>query len=228
MPTLDSLRKSYEAGALNERDVAQNPLLQLQRWLDEAIASGSAVTPEPNAMTLSTVEINVEPGKPDGIPRPASRIVLIKGLDADPLTGGIAWFTNYDSRKGRALAANPFASLQFHWVLMERQVRIEGRVEKVDRAASEAYFNSRPLGSRVGAWASPQSQTIASRQVLENNEAAFLLANEKNPLLCPPHWGGYKLVPDRVEFWQGRTSRLHDRLEYRLVNGVWQVQRLAP
>jgi pyridoxamine 5'-phosphate oxidase len=170
--------------------------------------------PEPNAMTLATVGS-------DG--RPSTRIVLIKGFDAQ----GIVWYTNYDSRKGRELADNPFAALQFHWVELERVVRIEGRVEKVSADESDAYFRSRPLDSRLGAWASPQSQVISSRAVLVANAAKAAALHGLSPSR-PPHWGGYRLLPDTWEFWQGRKSRLHDRLRYRLVDGTWTRERLAP
>lgn len=206
-----SLRKSYERDALDEEASAADPLTQFDTWLQQAIAGQ---LPEPNAMTLATV------GE-DG--RPSSRVVLIKGYDAR----GIVWYTNYDSRKGRELAAHPFASLQFHWVELERVVRIEGRVEKTSAEESDAYYATRPLDSRLGAWASPQSQVIASRAVLVANAAKAAATHGLHPPR-PPHWGGYRLVPDRWEFWQGRKSRLHDRLRYRLQDGQWQRERLAP
>lgn len=213
-----SLRKSYERAELSEDASHDNPLQQFEQWLNEAIA---AQVPEPNAMTLATVDSQL---------RPSTRIVLVKGFDAR----GITWFTNYESRKGLALAGNPFAALQFHWVELERVVRIEGRVEKVSTEESDAYFDSRPLDSRIGAWASPQSQVISSRSVLVANAAKFGAKFMLQPPR-PPHWGGYRLVPDQWEFWQGRKSRLHDRLRYRLhglptesEQALWTRERLAP
>ncbi|MDC8786930.1 pyridoxamine 5'-phosphate oxidase [Roseateles koreensis] len=211
MSKLSDIRKSYEQGELDEHLSAAEPLAQFQLWLDEALASK---IPEPNAMTVATVG-------PNG--HPSTRIVLIKSYDAR----GIVWFTNYDSRKGRELAENPNAALQFHWVELERVVRIEGRVERVDAAESDAYFHSRPLDSRLGAWASPQSQVIESRAVLVSNAAKVALTQGLNPER-PPHWGGYRLVPQRWEFWQGRKSRLHDRICYREADGRWIKERLAP
>ncbi|MBL0092247.1 MAG: pyridoxamine 5'-phosphate oxidase [Piscinibacter sp.] len=205
------LRKSYERGELDESASHADPLQQFELWMQQAL---SAELPEPNAMTVATVGA-------DG--RPSTRVVLIKGYDAR----GIVWFTNYDSRKGRELAGHPFAALQFHWVELERVVRIEGRVEKVDAAESDAYFKTRPLDSRIGAWASPQSQVIESRTVLVANAARYGAQFLLNPPR-PPHWGGYRLVPDRWEFWQGRKSRLHDRLRYRHDAGRWVRERLAP
>jgi pyridoxamine 5'-phosphate oxidase len=212
MSKLSDLRKSYEQGELDEEQVAGQPLQQFKTWLNEALAAG---VPEPNAMTLATVG-------PEG--RPSTRIVLIKDIDER----GLVWYTNYESRKGRELAAHPFAALQFHWVEMERVVRIEGRVEQVDAAQSDAYFRSRPLDSRLGAWASPQSQVISSRAVLVANAAKAAAQHGLNPER-PPHWGGYRLLPERWEFWQGRKSRLHDRLSYKLqADGSWLRERLAP
>ena len=212
MSKLSDLRKSYELGELDETQVADRPLAQFKLWLEQALA---AELPEPNAMTLATVGA-------DG--RPSTRIVLIKDCDER----GIVWYTNYDSRKGRELAVHPFAALQFHWVELERVVRIEGRVEQVDAAQSDAYYRSRPLDSRLGAWASPQSQVISSRAVLVANAAKAAVQHGLNPER-PPHWGGYRLLPERWEFWQGRKSRLHDRISYRLGDaGQWLRERLAP
>ena len=208
---LAELRKSYERDELDERSCAEDPLRQFETWLDQAL---KAQLPEPNAMTLATVG-------PDG--RPSTRIVLIKGLDAR----GLVWFTNYDSRKGRELAHQPQAALQFHWVELERVVRVEGRVEKVSAEESDAYYATRPLDSRIGAWASPQSQPISSRAALVANAAKAAARYGLNPPR-PSHWGGYRLIPDRWEFWQGRRSRLHDRVRYSLEAGRWVRQRLAP
>ena len=205
------LRKSYEKAELSEDASAADPLKQIELWLNEAIHSE---VPEPNAMTLATVASNM---------RPSTRVVLIKGYDER----GIVWYTNYDSRKGQELAGNPFAALQFHWVELERVVRIEGRMEKISDAESDAYFHSRPLDSRIGAWASPQSQVIDGRTVLVTNAAKYAAQFMLNPPR-PPHWGGYRLVPDEWQFWQGRKSRLHDRLRYRLNEGDWIRERLAP
>jgi pyridoxamine 5'-phosphate oxidase len=211
-PSIADLRKSYERAELSEDASEANPLQQFDKWLKEAIASQ---VPEPNAMTLATVASNL---------RPSTRVVLVKGYDDH----GIVWYTNYESRKGHELAGNPFAALQFHWVELERTVRIEGRVEKVSDEESDTYFHSRPLDSRIGAWASPQSQVIESRTVLVTNAAKFGAQFMLRPPR-PPHWGGYRLVPDAWQFWQGRRSRLHDRLRYTLqADGQWLRERLAP
>ena len=207
-----ALRTSYERAELDEASAPADPMALFGQWLGEAIA---AKVPETNAMTLAT-------GGSDQ--RPSTRVVLIKGLDAR----GIVWYTNYDSRKGRELAGNPFAALQFHWVELERVVRIEGRVEKIAGSDSDAYFASRPLDSRIGAWASPQSEVISGRGVLVTNAARygarFLLQPPR-----PPHWGGYRLIPDNWQFWQGRRSRLHDRLRYtQQDDSSWLRDRLAP
>ena len=205
------LRKSYERDELDEAASADLPLAQFKIWLQQAI---TAQVPEPNAMTLATVGV-------DG--RPSTRIVLIKGVSER----GLDWYTNFNSRKGLELAGNPMAALQFHWVELERVVRIEGRVERVDAAEADAYFASRPLDSRLGAWASPQSQVISSRALLVAQAARYAAQFALSPPR-PPHWGGFRLVPDNWEFWQGRKSRLHDRLRYRLDQGRWVRERLAP
>jgi len=209
-----ALRKSYERDELDEEASAADPLLQFGTWFQQAL---KAELPEPNAMTLATVGA-------DG--RPSTRVVLIKGYD----DRGLVWYTNYHSRKGRELAHSPFAALQFHWVELERVVRIEGRVERTSATESDAYYASRPLDSRLGAWASPQSEVISSRAVLVANAAKAAAVHALQPPR-PPHWGGYRLLPDGWEFWQGRRSRLHDRLRYRPnpdQAGRWVRERLAP
>jgi len=209
---LAQMRKSYEQAALDERHALPTPLEQFQHWFDEAVKARAL---EPNAMTLATVGADA---------RPSTRVLLLKGADAQ----GLVWFTNYQSRKGQELAVNPFAAMQFFWGELERVVRIEGRVERVSESESDAYYRSRPLGSRIGAWASPQSQVLDSRDDLEAAWAARQQALGEDPPR-PAQWGGYRLVPDRWEFWQGRPSRLHDRLVYVLQSdGRWALQRLAP
>ena len=208
---LADLRKSYEREKLDEADVAQDPLEQFTRWMQQAI---DAQIPEPNAMTLATVSKEN---------RPSTRPVLIKGCDER----GIVWYTNYESKKARQISMNPWASLQFHWVELERVVRIEGKVEKVSTGESEAYYRSRPLDSRIAAWASPQSEVIPGRKALEERVEEFNQKFGENPPL-PPNWGGLRLVPERWEFWQGRKNRLHDRIVYRREKGNWLRERLAP
>jgi pyridoxamine 5'-phosphate oxidase len=214
MTTLADLRINYSRASLDEADAAPNPFAQFDRWFKEAL---DAKLPEPNTMTLATVG-------DDG--RPSARIVLIKGVDER----GFVFFTNYESRKGRDLAANPHAALLFYWIELERQVRIEGRIEKTSADESDRYFASRPLGSRIGAWASEQSAVIDSRATLEAREKAVNERYGENPPR-PPHWGGYRVVPDAIEFWQGRPSRLHDRLLYTrdaAAGSGWTISRLSP
>ncbi len=210
--SLADLRKDYKQASLSENEVAGDPVTQFTRWFEQAT---QANVPEPNAMSLATATS-------DG--RPSSRIVLIKGVD----DRGFCWFTDYDSKKGSDIAANPQAALLFHWVELERQVRIEGRVEKLSGQESDAYFHSRPLGSRQSASASAQSQPIENRTALEA-KLADVVARYADQPPRPDHWGGYRLVPDRLEFWQGRSSRLHDRIVYmRNADGTWSLSRLQP
>ena len=211
------LRNEYMRETLDESEVAPDPFRQFELWFAAAV---KAQLPEPNAMTLATV---------DAAGRPAARIVLLKMVDA----GGFAFFTNYQSRKGRELAANSAAALLFFWPELERQVRIEGVATPIDHAESADYFAGRPRPSQLGAWASPQSEPIEGRAALEARFAAVeaRYRDERSAVPCPPHWGGYRLVPDTVEFWQGRVSRLHDRIRYRRMGeraGAWVIDRLAP
>ena len=214
MTTLDlaALRRDYALATLEERDVDPDPIRQFERWFADAAA---ARVPEPNAMTLSTATR-------DGVP--SARIVLLKGVDAN----GFAFYTDYRSRKGAELAENPLAALTFLWKEIERQVRITGSVSRVSVEESEAYFRTRPPGSRLGAWASHQSAVLASREELEARvqDVAGRFPDGDVPL--PPHWGGFRVTPDEIEFWQGRPRRLHDRLLYRGGEGGWEISRLSP
>jgi pyridoxamine 5'-phosphate oxidase len=210
---LSDMRQEYTWSGLSEADMDADPLRQFEKWLEQALA---AHLPEPNAMTLATAT-------PDG--QPSARVVLLKAFDAS----GFTFFTNYDSRKGRELTANPRAALLFFWPQLQRQVRIEGTVERVAEAESDAYFRSRPLGSRLGAWASPQSEVIASRDVLEERMRELAQKFPDGDVPRPPHWGGYRVYPLTIEFWQGRPDRLHDRLRYQRMQPTgWRLERLSP
>ena len=207
-----NIRKDYTLRALELDEVADSPLEQFNHWLEEAI---TAQVNEPNAMNLATINSQN---------RPSSRIVLLKGLD-----NGFIFYTNYDSKKGRELQERPFAALNFCWPELERQVRIEGSVEKISEADSDQYFHSRPVSSQIGAWASPQSQAIPSRSFLEDREKQMALRFQTETLHRPPHWGGFRLLPTYFEFWQGRASRLHDRIVFeRLTTEEWTRKILAP
>lgn len=208
---LHDIREEYSKQELSESQCDSNPLKQFENWLNEAFA---AQVNEPTAMNIATIDAN---GKP------SARVVLLKEINQQ----GFVFFTNYQSRKGQAIAHHPFAAMTFFWPELERQVRIEGRIEKLPENESDAYFDSRPYTSRIGAWASEQSSVISSKNVLLARAAMF---GAKHPIKVPrpPHWGGYVLIPEYVEFWQGRPSRLHDRIAYQWKNGIWLKKRLAP
>ncbi len=210
--TLADLRKEYSLAGLVEKDLARDPFRQFEKWFQEAEA---AKLTEPNAMTLATV------GK-DG--RPSARTVLLKGLDGR----GFTFFSNYESRKGRELELNAHVALVFPWIALERQVIVEGAVTKISREESDAYFHSRPRASQLGAWVSQQSAIISGRSVLEESMKALEKKYAGAEVPLPPHWGGWRVAPETVEFWQGRRSRLHDRLRYRRNQDGWTVERLAP
>ena len=215
MPSREThARKSYERAALDEHGIDRDPFQQFTIWYDEAVAAG---LPEPEAMTLSTATLEGQP---------SARIVLLRGYDER----GFCFFSNYSSQKGQELAANPYAAVTFHWVELERQVRIAGRVEKVTEAERDAYFQSRPSQSRIGAWSSPQSNVISSRDALEEMFEKYQKQYlDETAIPRPEHWGGYRVIPERIEFWQGRPNRLHDRLRFiRIDQGPWTLQRLAP
>jgi pyridoxamine 5'-phosphate oxidase len=211
--TLAEIRTEYQAATLNESDVLANPFAQFDKWFTEALA---AKVLEVNAMTLCTAT-------PDG--KPSSRIVLLKAMDDN----GFTFFTNYHSEKGQMLAANPYAALNFFWGELERQVRIEGRVEKVSHEESDQYFASRPKTSQIGAWVSEQSREISGREALDKKLEELTAYYADKEVIRPPHWGGYRLLPTEIEFWQGRHSRLHDRLKYsKETEGAWKLARLSP
>lgn len=213
-PSLADMRRDYTRDGLDESQAPVEPWSLFQRWFDDALKTEQAPV-EPNAMVLSTV---------DAEGRPHSRVLLLKGVDEQ----GFTFFGNYASSKGQQMAARPYAAMNFFWPALERQVRIEGRIERLSEAESDAYYDVRPLGSRLGAWASPQSQVIGSRSELEARvrDVEQRFANEQPKR--PEFWGGYRLLPERIEFWQGRSSRLHDRINYRLENQKWLRERLAP
>lgn len=210
--TIQSMRQDYKAAKLNEQDIVKDPIQQFEKWFTEAI---EAEIFEPNVMTLATAD---KAGKPN------ARIVLLKGVDQN----GFSFYTNYLSQKGKEIKKNPYACLVFFWGELERQVRIEGKIEKLDKETSEAYFLSRPTDSQIGAIASPQSQVIANRAVLEAKVADTAKQFDGKTITKPAHWGGYIVKPTAIEFWQGRSNRLHDRIKYVFVNNEWKIERLAP
>lgn len=211
-PSIADMRKVYQLETLNESSVKNDPLLQFADWWQQAIASNIE---EPNAMILSTASATGTP---------SSRVVLLKGIEED----GFVFYTNYESRKAREITVNPQVSLLFFWKELERQVRIEGKIVRTSNAVSDAYFASRPAESRIGAWCSPQSQVIASRTLLDENVEKYTARFNDGQVPRPRFWGGYIVTPHRVEFWQGRPSRLHDRIQYRQSNDAWKIERLAP
>ncbi len=212
MPDLNEIRKEYTYSQLEIDNLDIDPIVQFRYWLNDAMKANVS---EPTAMVLSTVGT-------EGIP--SSRVVLLKNLDHD----GFTFFSNYESRKGIQIAHNPNASLLFFWPVIERQVRIEGRVAKTPRHISDEYFQSRPEGSKIGAWASPQSRTVPSREYLDNLQKDYEQLFKSKLLERPENWGGYKLFPHTIEFWQGRENRLHDRFEYKMNGNIWEIHRLAP
>lgn len=215
MSDLSDMRREYTKLGLREEDADPNPVRQFAHWFEQAVATNTGEVFEPNAMTLSTVT---------STGTPASRVVLLKGFD----DAGFVFFTNYESDKGRELEANPWAALCFWWPALERQVRITGKVSKVSRAESEAYFATRPRGSQLGAWVSRQSQVVSGRAALESELARLEKQYEGQPVPTPLHWGGYRVAPEVFEFWQGRPNRLHDRLRYRRDGQRWIIERLSP
>lgn len=211
--SLSDLRREYSLAGLKESDLDPSPFRQFDKWFQQALA---AELPEPNAMTLATSTL-------DG--KPSARVVLLKGFDKS----GFVFFTNYESQKGRELSENPHAALVFYWIELERQVRLSGRVSRVSVEESEEYFRSRPAGSQLGAWVSRQSQVVSGRKSLEDKLEELTQQYQTKPVPLPPYWGGYRLAPEMIEFWQGRPNRLHDRLRYTLQPGnSWLIERLSP
>jgi pyridoxamine 5'-phosphate oxidase len=211
--SLPDLRREFALAGLKESDLDPNPFKQFDKWFQQALAAGLS---EPNAMTLATAS-------PDG--KPSARVVLLKGCDER----GFVFFTNYESQKGRELSENPHAALVFYWVDLERQVRISGQVTRVQAEESEDYFRTRPEGSQLGAWVSRQSEVVSGRKVLEDRLDELTQEYRSKPIPLPPYWGGYRLAPNSLEFWQGRPNRLHDRLRYTLQpGGQWLIERLSP
>jgi len=211
--SLSDLRRGYALAGLKESDLDPSPFKQFDKWFQQALAAG---LPEPNAMTLATAT-------PDG--KPSARVVLLKGFNEH----GFVFFTNYESQKGRELSANPHAALVCYWIELERQVRISGRVSRVSAEESEDYFRSRPVGSQLGAWVSRQSQVVSGREILEDKLEELTQEYQSKPIPLPPYWGGYRVAPDTLEFWQGRPNRLHDRLRYTCQpDDQWLIERLSP
>lgn len=213
MSNIGNIRSEYEHGSLDESNVNKDPLLQFEKWFADAL-NDKTIT-HPNAFVLST---STKDGKPSG------RVVLLKGIDPD----GFVFYTNYESRKANELKENEYAAMTFFWPGPERQIRIEGRVKKVTPAESDEYFNTRPRGSQAGAWVSPQSQVVPGREGLDVSHDLFLKENEGKEITRPPFWGGYRIYPEKIEFWQGGKSRLHDRILYIFEDDEWKIERLAP